>query len=62
MTKSTATRPNIVLIMAADLGYSDIGCFGGEIQTPNLDRLAAEGMRFTISTTTQSVWRRGPRS
>jgi len=39
-------RPNIILIMADDLGYSDIGCFGGEVQTPNLDRLAAEGMRF----------------
>ena len=40
-------RPNIVLIMADDLGYSDIGCFGGEIETPNLDALAAAGMRFT---------------
>jgi len=40
-------RPNIVLIMADDMGFSDIGCYGGEIQTPNLDRLAREGMRFT---------------
>jgi len=40
-------KPNIVLIMADDLGYSDIGCFGGEIRTPNLDRLASGGMRFT---------------
>ncbi|MCF7973230.1 MAG: arylsulfatase [Phycisphaerae bacterium] len=40
-------RPNILLIMADDMGYSDIGCFGGEIQTPNLDQLAANGMRFT---------------
>lgn len=39
--------PNIVLIMADDMGYSDIGCYGGEIETPNLDRLAAGGMRFT---------------
>lgn len=39
--------PNIVLIMADDLGFSDLGCYGGEIETPNLDRLAAEGMRFT---------------
>jgi arylsulfatase A-like enzyme len=40
-------RPNIVLIMADDMGYSDIGCFGGEIRTPTLDRLAAGGLRFT---------------
>src|SRR5690606_19722863 len=37
-------RPNIVLIMADDMGYSDIGCYGGEIETPNLDRLAADGL------------------
>ncbi|MBE7159014.1 MAG: sulfatase-like hydrolase/transferase, partial [Rhodospirillales bacterium] len=40
-------RPNIILIMADDLGFSDIGPYGGEISTPNLDRLAANGMRFT---------------
>ncbi len=40
-------RPNIVLIMVDDMGWSDIGCYGGEIRTPNLDRLAAEGTRFT---------------
>ena len=40
-------QPNIVLIMADDMGYSDIGCYGGEIETPNLDRLAARGLRFT---------------
>jgi arylsulfatase A-like enzyme len=44
---SKPPRPNIVLIMADDLGFSDLGCYGGEIETPNLDRLAAEGMRFT---------------
>ncbi len=43
----SAARPNIVLIMCDDLGYSDLGCYGGEIQTPNLDRLASEGLRFT---------------
>ncbi|WPP50770.1 arylsulfatase [Catalinimonas niigatensis] len=40
------TRPNIILIMADDMGFSDLGCYGGEIQTPNLDRLAASGLRF----------------
>ncbi|WP_394337763.1 arylsulfatase [Flavilitoribacter nigricans] len=44
---SADQRPNIILIMSDDMGYSDIGCFGGEIQTPNLDRLAANGVRFT---------------
>lgn len=40
-------RPNIVLIMVDDVGYSDFGCFGSEIQTPNIDRLAREGLSFT---------------
>lgn len=40
-------QPNIVVILADDLGYSDIGCYGGEIMTPNLDRLAQQGLRFT---------------
>ncbi len=39
--------PNIILIMADDMGYSDIGCFGSEIQTPNLDRMAQNGLRMT---------------
>ena len=41
-----AHRPNIVLIVADDLGFSDAGCYGGEIGTPNIDRLALEGVRF----------------
>lgn len=40
-------KPNIIYIMSDDMGYSDIGCYGGEIHTPNLDRLAAGGLRFT---------------
>src|SRR5664279_518713 len=42
-----AARPNIVLILADDMGFSDLGCYGSEISTPNLDRLAKGGMRFT---------------
>ncbi len=40
-------RPNIILIMVDDMGFSDIGCYGGEIQTPNIDALADNGVRFT---------------
>ncbi|MGE0756757.1 MAG: arylsulfatase [Pirellulaceae bacterium] len=42
-----ASRPNIVIILADDLGFSDLGCYGSEIQTPHLDRLAAAGLRFS---------------
>ncbi len=48
LAADTATkRPNIIVIVADDLGYSDLGCYGSEIETPNLDRLAAGGLRFT---------------
>ncbi len=40
-------RPNILLILNDDMGFSDIGCYGGEIDTPNLDRLAANGIRYS---------------
>lgn len=46
-TSTTAKRPNIVVIVADDMGYSDMGMFGSEIQTPNLDNLAKAGVRFT---------------
>jgi len=45
--QETQRRPNIVIILADDMGYSDMGSFGSEIQTPNLDNLANEGVRFT---------------
>jgi len=47
MSSSGPLRPNVLLILADDLGFSDIGCYGSEIATPNLDRLAANGMRFS---------------
>lgn len=51
-----ALRPNVILIVADDLGYSDLGCYGSKtIRTPNLDRLAAEGTRFTSFYVAQAV-------
>jgi arylsulfatase len=49
-------RPNVLLIMADDLGYSDLGCYGGEIQTPHLDSLAENGLRFTQFYNTARCW------
>lgn len=43
----TYERPNVVLILADDMGWSDLGCYGGEIPTPNIDALASQGLRFT---------------
>jgi len=40
-------RPNIIVVMADDMGFSDLGCYGGEIKTPTIDRLASEGVRFS---------------
>jgi arylsulfatase A-like enzyme len=48
----TRSRPNVVLIVADDLGFSDLGCYGGEIRTPNLDRLGRAGVRFSQFYTT----------
>jgi arylsulfatase len=42
-----ASRPNIIVILADDMGFSDIGCYGSEVPTPNLDALAADGLKFT---------------
>jgi arylsulfatase A-like enzyme len=46
-TADRGERPNIIIILSDDVGYSDIGCFGGEVRTPALDRLAADGRQFT---------------
>jgi arylsulfatase A-like enzyme len=53
---AAAERPNIVFILADDLGYSDLGCYGSEIATPNLDRLATDGLRFTQFYNTARCW------
>jgi arylsulfatase len=45
--QAAANKPNIVVILVDDMGFSDLGCYGGEIATPHLDRLAAGGVRFT---------------
>ena len=49
-------RPNILVILADDLGFSDLGCYGGEIETPNLDALAAGGLRYTQFYNTARCW------
>lgn len=56
LTWAAPTRPNVVMILADDLGYSDLGCYGGEIATPNLDALAANGVRFTQFYNTARCW------
>ena len=55
-TARAAEKPSIVFILADDLGYSDLGCYGGEIATPNLDQLAAGGVRFTQFYNTARCW------
>ena len=49
-------NPNVLLIMADDMGYSDLGCYGGEIETPHLDGLARDGLRFTQFYNTARCW------
>ncbi len=53
---ASATPPNVIVILADDLGYSDLGCYGGEIATPNLDALGQGGLRFTQAYNTARCW------
>ena len=45
--EGNSNRPNIIVVMADDMGFSDLGCYGGEIKTPTVDRLASDGVRFS---------------
>jgi len=56
IAESPPRKPNILLILADDLGYSDLGCYGSEIATPNLDSLAAHGIKFTQFYNTARCW------
>src|SRR5213595_3451865 len=49
-------RPNILIILTDDMGFSDLGCYGGEIETPHLDALAKDGLRFTQFYNTARCW------
>src|SRR5438105_11868624 len=53
---TAARRPNVLLIVADDMGFSDAGCYGGEIATPHLDALAKDGLRFTQFYNTSRCW------
>lgn len=54
--RTRSSQPNVLLILADDLGFSDIGCYGSEIATPNLDKLAAGGLRFTQFYNSARCW------
>ena len=56
LTVPAGTKPNVLFILADDLGYSDLGCYGGEIETPHLDSLARNGLRFTQFYNTARCW------
>ena len=55
-SRAAGSQPNVLLILADDLGFSDLGCYGGEIATPNLDALATHGLRFTQFYNTARCW------
>jgi arylsulfatase len=47
LTDQSESRPNIIVILADDMGFADLGCWGSEIRTPNIDKLAAGGIKYT---------------
>lgn len=53
---AVAEKPNVLIIMADDMGFSDAACYGSEIVTPNLDALAGGGLRFTQFYNTARCW------
>ncbi len=55
-TRTGNSKPNVIFILADDMGYSDLGCYGGEIETPTLNQLASEGLRFTQFYNTARCW------
>ena len=52
-------RPNILIVLADDLGFSDLGCYGGEIETPVIDSLASNGLRYSQFYNCARCWPRG---
>ena len=55
-TLLSAKKPNFLFILVDDMGYSDLGCYGSEIETPNLDKLAANGLRYSQFYNTGRCW------
>src|SRR4051794_13972897 len=55
-SQAAERKPNVVVFLADDMGYSDLGCYGGDINTPNLDALAKNGLRFTQFYNTARCW------
>lgn len=56
VAQTSPKRPNVVIFLADDMGYSDLGCYGGEVHTPNLDRMARNGLRYTQFYNTTRCW------
>jgi arylsulfatase len=56
VANAAPSKPNILIILADDMGFSDVGCYGGEVKTPNIDGLAKSGLRFTQFYNTARCW------